>query len=224
MQLLITFGHWLFRAPNVEFIQGYGMTESAPMSFIAQRGTTNFATIGWPTPLTEAKIVKLDDGQFIGVDIGEVGELLVRSPSIMKGYLNNEAATAVTIVGDGWLRTGDIAYYDADGLFYITDRLKELIKVKGFQVAPAELEELIRDHPKVADVAVIGVQHPKCGEVPRAFVVRKKGADLTEPELQEYVAGKVAEYKRLVGGVRFIEVVPKSTTGKILRRELHRVA
>lgn len=204
-------------------MQGYGMTESSPMSLISHRGSTNYASIGWPAPMTEAKIVKIDDDTFTGLDVEDTGELMVRSASVMKGYLNNQEATDQTIVGDGWLRTGDIANYDADGFFYIRDRLKELIKVKGFQVPPAELEEILRDHPKVSDAAVIGIEHAKYGEVPRAFVVAKKGSEVTERELQEYVAGKVSEYKKLIGGVQFIEVVPKSVTGKILRRELKKL-
>lgn len=199
------------------------MTESSPLSLISHRGSTNYATIGWPAPSTDAKISKIGDDTFIGLDAYETGELLIRSASVMKGYLNNQEATDQTIVCDGWLRTGDIASYDADGFFYIHDRLKELIKVKGFQVPPAELEEILRDHPKVSDAAVIGIEHPKYGEVPRAFVVAKKGSEVTERELQEYVALKVSEYKRIIGGVQFIEAVPKSATGKILRRELKKL-
>lgn len=201
-------------------MQGYGLTEISPLALVSHRESTNYASIGWPAPSTEVKICKVGDDTFTGLDTDETGELLVRSASVMKGYLNNQEATNETIVGDGWLRTGDIARYDADGFFYICDRLKELIKVKGFQVPPAELEEILRDHPNVSDAAVIGIEHPKYGEVPRAFVVAKKGSEVTEIELQEYVAEKVSEYKRLIGGVQFIEEIPKSSTGKILRREL----
>lgn len=204
----------------MEFVHSYGMTESAPSTFYGHKGSTNYATIGWPCSSTEAKITRLNDNDYIGIDVDEEGELLVRSASVMTGYLNNPDATSSTIVKDGWLRTGDIATYDSDGFFYIKDRLKELIKVKGYQVPPAELEELLRDHPKVLDAGVIGVDHPRHGEVPRAFVVKEKGSDLTERELQDYVASKVSEYKRLTGGVQFIDAVPKSSTGKILRRQL----
>lgn len=210
----------ILRGKHVEFMQGYGMTESAPVSFLGHKGSTNYASIGWPASSTDAKIVKLDDPTYTGVDADIEGELLVRSVSVMKGYLNNKVATNDTIVQNGWLRTGDIAVYDTNGDFYIRDRLKELIKVKGYQVPPAELEEILRAHPKVLDAGVIGIAHAKYGEVPRAFVVRKAGAELSEQDLQEYVAKKVAEYKRLVGGVQFIDAVPKSATGKILRREL----
>lgn len=138
----------------------------------------------------------------------------------MLGYLNNPEATAEILIKDGWLRTGDIGYYDEQGYFYITDRLKELIKVKGYQVPPAELEELLRSHPNVADAAVIGVPHATNGEAPRAFIVAKEGAELTEKELQNYVAEKVTSYKRLEGGVQFVPNIPKNATGKILRKDI----
>lgn len=137
----------------------------------------------------------------------------------MMGYLNNKEATDETVV-DGWLRTGDLAYYDEEGAFFITDRLKELIKVKGFQVPPAELEEILRSHPKVQDAAVVGTMHPMHGEVPKAFIVKQAGQDVSEKELQEFVAGKAATYKHLHGGVQFLDVIPKNASGKILRREI----
>ena len=136
----------------------------------------------------------------------------------MKGYLNNTEATQSTIK-DGWLHSGDIGYYDSEGHFFIVDRLKELIKVKGFQVAPAELEDLLRSHPKVQDVAVIGVPHNRLGEVPRAFIV-KKVQDLGEEELQKFVGKEVADYKNLRGGIEFVQQIPKSPAGKILRKDL----
>ena len=138
----------------------------------------------------------------------------------MKGYLDNEAATKSTLTEDGWLHSGDIGYYDEAHRFYIVDRLKELIKVKGFQVAPAELEDLLRLNKKVQDVAVIGVPHERYGEVPRAYVVKAASVELSEAELHEFVNAEVAEFKQLRGGVEFIEQIPKSPAGKILRREL----
>lgn len=208
------------RAKHIEFIQGYGMTESSPVTFLGHKGSLNYASIGWPSASTDAKVVNINDPDYVGLNVDEEGELLVRSVSVMKGYLNNKEATDSTIVKGGWLRTGDIAVYDTNGDFYIKDRLKELIKVKGYQVAPAELEELLRDHPLITDAGVIGIPHPKYGEVPRAFVVRKSGATITEQEIEQYVVKKAAEYKRLLGGVQFIEAIPKSATGKILRRQL----
>lgn len=138
----------------------------------------------------------------------------------MKGYYKNEEATKQTLIENGWLRTGDIAYYDEDEHFFVTDRLKELIKVKGFQVAPAELEAVLREHPSVADAAVIGVPHEINGEAPKGFVVLKGGATTKPQQLQEYLASKVAEYKRLVGGLVVLDSIPKTASGKILRREL----
>lgn len=199
------------------------MTETSPATFIAQRGSTNYASIGWPTSSTEAKVCKVGDETFKGLDVDELGELLVRSPSVMKGYLNNQEATDEAIISDGWLRTGDIASYDASGNFYLKDRLKELIKVKGFQVPPAELEEVLRDHPKILDAGVIGVEHSRYGEVPRAFVVKRDGVEITEKEIQDFVESKVADYKKLDGGVKFVEAIPKTTTGKILRRDLRKL-
>jgi acyl-CoA synthetase (AMP-forming)/AMP-acid ligase II len=204
-------------APNSKFIQAYGLTETSPVTHTCIN--TTLGSVGPPLFDTEAKIVKIDDETFTALPPNEQGELLVRGPQIMKGYLNNEKATQDTITPDGWLRTGDIGYYDENRDFYITDRLKELIKVKGFQVAPAELEEILRTHPEISDAAVIGVPDQKCGELPRAFVV-VKNKNVNEKEIKEFVASKVAEYKKLEGGVEFIEQIPKNATGKILRREL----
>jgi len=137
----------------------------------------------------------------------------------MKGYLNNPQATADTIDDDGWLHTGDIGHIDSDGHVFIVDRLKELIKYKGFQVPPAELEALLLTHPAVADAAVIGRPDEEAGEIPVAFVVLKPGQDVSEDDVKEFIAGQVATYKRL-GQVTFIEAIPKSASGKILRRML----
>lgn len=138
----------------------------------------------------------------------------------MKQYHNNEKATKEAFVEGGWLRTGDIGHYDDDDHFFVTDRVKELIKVKGFQVAPAELEEIIRDHPAVEDAAVVGVPHAKFGQVPKGFVVVKSGSVLKNEEIQEYVSSRVTSYKRLTGGVAIIDKIPKSASGKILRKQL----
>jgi 4-coumarate--CoA ligase len=210
---------FLEKAPNANFFQGYGLTEASPVVLMSPIGSKNFGSVGFPSPDTEAKIVRLDDPEFRGVGPNESGELLVRGPQIMQGYLNNEKATKETITDDGWLRTGDIAYYDDNQEFYITDRLKELIKVKGFQVPPAELEEVLRGHPDIIDAAVIGIPDKCSGELPRAYVVCKN-PKLTENDVQQYVAEKVAEYKRLDGGVEFLEAIPKNATGKIMRKDL----
>lgn len=182
-------------------------------------GGRDISSIGATVPLTEAKIADPADPKYIGLGPQQRGELLFRGPQVMKGYLNNAKATEETITADGWLRSGDMGYYDENGYLYVTDRLKELIKVKGYQVAPAELEALLRNHPGVLDAAVVAVSHEKYGEVPKAFVVRRTDA-VSEKELQAYVEKNAAEYKRLSGGVMFLESIPKNTTGKILRRKL----
>ena len=156
-------------------------------------------TIGVPVASLECRIV--DVGSGADVNPGERGELWMRGPNIMKGYLNNDDATRAMLDEDGWLRTGDVATVDADGYFTIVDRLKELIKYKGFQVAPAELEALIITHPQVTDVAVIPVADEEAGEVPKAYVVRL--GELTDDELKAYVAERVSTYKQIrVGRVR----------------------
>lgn len=209
-----------FRAPQVNFLQGYGLTETSPAVIMDNMGSKKYGSIGKPTSNTEAKIVDLSDSSYKGLAAFEKGELLVRGPQVMMGYLKNQEATNEMITPEGWLRTGDLAYYDDDGSFFITDRLKELIKVKGYQVPPAELEELLRSHPSIADAAVVGSEHEAHGEVPCAFVVKKKNADLSEKDVQAFVAGKTAAYKHLHGGVRFLDAIPKNPSGKILRREL----
>lgn len=182
-------------------------------------GNRRYASIGSPASATRAKIVHINDVTGFGLGANETGELWVKGPQNMLGYLNNQKATDETLI-DGWIRTGDIAYYDEDGFFYITDRLKELIKVKGFQVAPAELEEILRSHPDVVDAAVVGVPHPKTAEAPRAFVVKRAGCQVKEEDIQQFVANKVVDYKQLNGGVHFIDTIPKNATGKIMRREI----
>ncbi len=197
-------------------VQGYGMTELSPISHATVGSDVKPGSNGVTAPNTMCRIVS-PAGSDQGVD--EEGELWVKGPQVMKGYLNNPEATAITIDDGGWLHTGDVARIDADGHMYIVDRVKELIKYKGFQVPPAELEALIVTHPAVADVAVIGVPDVEAGELPKAFVVLKQGAEATAEELQEFVAGHVAAYKR-IRLVEFTDSIPKSASGKILRRQL----
>ena len=150
--------------------------------------------------------------------MGQDGEVLVQGPQVMQGYLNNPEATARTIDADGWLRTGDIGHFDTDGYLYISDRVKELIKVKGFQVPPAEVEAALLTHAGVADAAVIGLRDAEAGEVPMAFVVA--GAERpTLEELQAHLAGQLAGYKQ-IRRVEYVDAIPKSASGKILRRIL----
>lgn len=197
-------------------VQGYGMTELSPVSHITVGYESKPGTNGVTIANTFTRIIS-PEGHDMGVD--EEGELLVKGPQVMLGYLNNAKATAETIDTDGWLHTGDVAKIDADGHMTIVDRVKELIKFKGFQVAPAELEALIITHPAVADVAVIGVPDVEAGELPKAFITVKPGASVTAEELQAFVKEHVASYKQ-IRQVQFIDAIPKSASGKILRRHL----
>ncbi|MFJ1810058.1 MULTISPECIES: 4-coumarate--CoA ligase family protein [unclassified Streptomyces] len=202
--------------------QAYGMTELSPGTHVVPLDAMREAppgTAGKLIPGTEMRIVSLDDpGKDLDVD--EAGEILIRGPQIMKGYLGRPDATADMIDADGWLHTGDVGRVDAGGWLFVVDRVKELIKYKGFQVAPAELEALLLTHPGIADAAVIGVYNDDGNEVPHAYVVRQPTApDLSEGEIAMYVAERVAPYKR-VRQVTFIGAVPRAASGKILRRQL----
>ncbi|WP_439137190.1 AMP-binding protein [Roseicyclus sp.] len=201
-------------------VQGYGMTELSPISHMTVAGHIRHGSSGQAVPLTDCRIVDPSDLRDLPPDTE--GELWIRGPQVMKGYLNNPDATAETLTQDGWLRTGDLAIIDADGFMFIRDRLKELIKVKGFQVAPAEVEAALCSHPAIADAAVIGRPDEEAGEVPVAFVVAAAGATLDAAVLRAHVAACLASYKH-PAEYRFVESVPKSASGKILRRELRAV-
>ena len=200
-----------------EVIQGWGLTETSPVV------TTNYNTpggprpgsVGVPLPNTEMRVI--DPATGADVSRGETGELLVRGPQVMKGYLNAPEATAAMLDPDGWLHTGDLGTIDEQGYVFIVDRVKELIKYKGLQVAPAELEAVLLSHPKVADAAVVRFPDEEAGEVPKAFVVAR---DPVEPEeLMAFVAERVAPHKK-VRRVEFVDEIPKAASGKILRRLL----
>ncbi|MEM6992740.1 MAG: AMP-binding protein [Myxococcota bacterium] len=199
--------------------QGYGMTELSPVTHAIAPGEYRPSSVGTLIPNTKMRLVDAENGKDVAE--GEAGEVWIAGPQVMKGYLNNEEATGATIDGDGWLHTGDVGKVDADGHLYIVDRLKELIKYKGFQVAPAELEAVLINHPGVADVAVIGVPDDEAGELPKAFIVRAPDSQVGEDELKALIADKLAKYKRLEQ-VAFIDAIPKSASGKILRRELRK--
>jgi acyl-CoA synthetase (AMP-forming)/AMP-acid ligase II len=197
--------------------QGYGLTETSPVVSTTplDPAMRRAGSAGLLIPNTECKVV--DPATGAELDANQQGEVWVRGPQVMKGYLNNPAATAAMLEPDGWLHTGDIGMVDQDGYLFIVDRLKELIKYKGFQVAPAELESLLLKHPAVADAAVIPQPDEEAGEVPKAFVVMKGAA--TPEEVMAFVNGQVAPFKK----IRQLEVVseiPKSPAGKILRRTL----
>jgi acyl-CoA synthetase (AMP-forming)/AMP-acid ligase II len=197
-------------------VQGYGLTETSPVThLIRPDGENRPGSIGPPVAMTECRIV---DPEGTDVPEGERGELWMRGPQVMSGYLNNPDASAATVDDEGWLHSGDVAIVDGDGYFQIVDRLKELIKYKGYQVAPAELEALIVNHPGVNDVAVIGVADEECGELPKAYIVPSdQGVD--PDELMAWVGEQVSPQKK-IRLVELAEEIPKSPSGKILRRVL----
>ncbi|GIV09755.1 MAG: AMP-dependent synthetase [Fimbriimonadales bacterium] len=198
-------------------MQGYGLTETSPVTHMNPEDPARIklGSVGVPIANTECAVVNLETGNPLGVR--EEGEIWIRGPQVMKGYLNNPDATAQTLTPDGWLRTGDVGYVDEEGYFYIVDRVKEMIKYKGLQIAPAELEAVLLTHPAVADAAVVPSPDAEAGEVPKAFIVLKGQA--TAEELMEYVAQRVAPFKK-IRRVAFVEQIPKSPSGKILRRVL----
>ena len=196
-------------------VQGYGMTETTALVATGPLHAPRRGSVGRLVPNTEARIVDPDSGADLGP--GRTGELWVRGPQIMRGYRDRPEATAQTVDADGWLHTGDLCYLDEDGYLFVVDRLKELIKYKGYQVAPAELEHLLLTHPAVADAAVVPRPDPEAGEVPVAHVALRGQA--TAEELLVYVAERVAPYKKL-RAVRFTDQVPRSPAGKLLRRKL----
>ena len=223
------------RLPGVRVAQGYGMTESSPVTHFVDPRYALAGSVGPVAPNTSARIVDVETGAALPPGRANVGELCVRGPQVMKGYLNNAAADASTL-RDGWLMTGDIAWASEQGYFYIVDRRKELIKTKGFQVAPAELEGLLINHPAIAAAAVIGAPDERAGELPVAFVTRRApppaaaaagGAPpaaaqpplVDEAGLREWLRPHVAEFKLPVRFF-FVDAIPVSATGKILRRVL----
>ncbi|GMS94140.1 hypothetical protein PENTCL1PPCAC_16315, partial [Pristionchus entomophagus] len=210
---------FLSQHKNVKYLcQAYGMTECTMGSHLPVLNVKDpYMGVGKAASNVEQKMVDVSTGKEVGE--GERGEIWVRSPTLMMGYLNRHEATVETLDKDGWLHTGDIGYMDADGRLYIVDRLKELIKVKGLQVAPAELEDLLLSHPKIKDAAVIGIPDPKVGELVRAYVDRVDDT-LTEEDVIKFVAEKVSRYKHITGGVKFVPDIPKSPSGKILRKNL----
>ena len=197
--------------------QAYGLTETSPATHITPDNRVKPGAAGPCVPNTECQIVDLETNQPVGADTR--GEVWLRGPQVMLGYLNNPNATASMVDSNGWLHSGDIGYCDSDGYLYVVDRLKELIKYKGYQVAPAELEALLLTHPDISDAAVIPKPDAEAGEIPKAFVVVKPGASATEAAIMDFVAAHVSPQKR-VREIEFIDAIPKSASGKILRRIL----
>jgi acyl-CoA synthetase (AMP-forming)/AMP-acid ligase II len=208
-----------FERIGVAVIQGYGMTEASPVTHVRSLADASHpGSIGMVVPNTESRIVE-PEGAGRDAAPGEDGEIWVRGPQVMQGYLNDPEATARTVDADGWLHTGDIGHVDDDGFFYVVDRLKELIKYKGYQVPPAELEAILVSHPAVADAAVTPHPDEEAGEIPKAFVVLKPDANASADELMAFVAERVSPQRR-VRMVEFVSEIPKSASGKILRRVL----
>lgn len=210
---------------HLAFAQGYGLTEATSASSflfpkIRQSKQSSQGSVGIPMANSQMKFLEIDKPNSAPLGARKIGELYIKGPHVMKGYLGRPQETKSCLTEDGWLRTGDVGYYNEEGLVFVTDRFKELIKVKGHQVPPAELEGVIRSYPGVLEAAVIGIPHETSGEVPRCYLVQKKGVTVDVKRLNEYVSERVAKYKELKGGVAIVDEIPKSPSGKILRRKL----
>ncbi|KAJ8720367.1 hypothetical protein PYW07_012410 [Mythimna separata] len=201
---------------NMDFLQIYGLTEVSPLATAMLPGSNDYSKAGYGVSNTELRIA---DKDLRPLGPNEMGELLIRGPQVMKGYRNNPEATRAAISEDGWFRTGDLANIDENGIVTICDRLKELIKVKGYQVPPAELENVLKGHPGILDAAVLGIPDARMGEVPKAFIVLKDGCKLDANDVTSFVAERVAVYKR-IKDVMFLDALPKNPSGKILKRVL----
>ncbi|KAK7388497.1 hypothetical protein VNO78_23313 [Psophocarpus tetragonolobus] len=209
------------RLPHATFGQGYGMTEAGPltisMAFAKEPSKTKPGACGTVVRNAEMKIVDTQTG--VSLPRNKPGEVCIRGTKVMKGYLNDPEATERTVDKEGWLHTGDIGFIDDDDELFIVDRLKELIKYKGFQVAPAELEAMLIANPNISEAAVVPMKDEAAGEIPVAFVVRSNGSEITEDEIKQYISKQVVFYKR-IGRVFFTDSIPKAPSGKILRKVL----
>jgi long-chain acyl-CoA synthetase len=205
------------RIAGVEMVLGYGLSEASPETHSSPPGKIKTGTIGIPVIDTDARIVDKTDG-VTDMPPGEIGELVIRGPQVMKGYLNAPEETA-EILRDGWLYTGDLAVIDDEGYFSIVDRKKETILYKGYTIAPAEVEAALYEHPAVKECAVVGKPDPSAGEIPKAYVVLKPGSQVSKEELVSFCAERIAPYKR-IREVEFIDEIPKTPVGKVLRRIL----
>ncbi len=205
-------------ATGIPVLQAYGMTEASPLTHHSplEPELIKLDSGGTPVSDTEQKVVDLETGRDLGP--GEVGEICVRGPQIMRGYWQAESETA-RVLRDGWYLSGDVGYVDAQGYVYIVDRAKEMIKYNAWSIAPAELEALLLEHPAVREAAVVGWPDAEAGEIPRAYVALHDGESVTGEALMSFTNGKLANYKS-IRQVVFVESIPKTASGKILRREL----
>jgi len=203
---------------SVLFKEGWGMSEVAGGACVMNRAyqNTKHGSVNLVNPNFRMRICNPETNELM--DAGQAGEIQVKGEGVMIGYFNNPIANKETFTEDGWLKTGDIGYFDDEGLLYVSDRMKELIKVNGLQVAPAELEDVLRGVEGVDDVAVIGVEDERAGQLPKAFIVSKDG--VKEETINHYMRTQLAKHKQLAGGIVFIDEIPKSASGKILRRQL----
>ncbi|XP_050218970.1 4-coumarate--CoA ligase 2-like [Mercurialis annua] len=213
------------KLPNAKLGQGYGMTEAGPvlsmcLAFAKEPMEIKSGACGTVVRNAEMKIIDPDSGD--SLPRNQAGEICIRGTQIMKGYLNDPEATERSIDGEGWLHTGDVGYIDDDDELFIVDRLKELIKYNGFQVAPAELEAILISHPSISDVAVVPMKDEAAGEIPVAFVVRSNGSNITEDDVQQYISKQVIFYKK-IRRVFFTDSIPKAPSGKILRKDLRAI-
>ncbi|MDY0374265.1 MAG: long-chain fatty acid--CoA ligase [Desulfobacterium sp.] len=200
-------------------VEGFGLTESSPVTHVNPfQGTRKPGSIGLPISDVECRIVSLEDG-VTDVVPGEPGELFIRGPQVMEGYLNRPDETRATLTEDGWLHTGDVATMDADGYFYIVDRIKDMIISGGYNVYPRDIEEVLYEHPKVQEACCVGIPHPKRGEAAKVFIVLKPGEKVTEREILDFCSTRLAKYKWPVE-VEIREDLPKSAVGKILKKDL----
>ncbi|KAF5302846.1 hypothetical protein FQA39_LY02026 [Lamprigera yunnana] len=204
---------------NTKLLQGYGLTESPVL--ITNMGNPNIepGSIGKLLPNTEAKMIPADYQRGEPLEAYKEGEIFIRGPQVMQGYNNKPKETSDAFV-DGWLRTGDLGYYNERGTFFIKDRVKDLIKVNAFQVPPAELEQLLRRYPNITDAVVIGIPHDRYGEVPRAYITLKPNSNINLTDLEKFVDKNVSKHKRILGGFVILDTVPKTASGKYLRRSL----
>lgn len=218
--LIRRFSH---KFPHICVLQGYGLTETTAgfCRSIGVEESRRIGSVGRLSPGAEAKII--DPGTGDALPPGVPGELWVRGPFVMEGYRGDKESTSEILDSEGWLRTGDVCLIDKDGFLFVVDRLKEIIKYNGYQVAPAELEDLLQTHPGIDEAAVVGYADDQAGELPVAFVVQHSGSKVHEAQIKDFVAKQVVHYKR-IHRVFLVDSIPKNAAGKILRKDLAKLA